>query len=397
MKNHWVTFFFGTIHVKVEGKGVERFINQLTRSKLIIWNVKRQGTSAITFYIRLQDLHKLRHLVRKFDCKISFLSGQGAPFLWKRTLKNAGFFAGFLLFFVVITILSNIVWGIDIKGASPQMEHQMRKELNRIGVKVGKLQFYIDDVETIQRKLEDRIPNITWVGVELSGTTYHFQVVEKNIPTPPDQLPPQNLVSTKKAVIVDMFVENGQKMVNVNQFVNKGQLLVSGIIGNEHNSKQVAAIGKILGKTWYKTNVQMPLQSDFQVYTGSEKRKYSLQIGSLSIPLWGFGKIEYKHYNTEVEKHKIKFLKWALPFKYKETTIREKENAKRNYDERDAITAAKQLARSDLKAQLPSDAKIVDEFVLQQKVENGKVNLSIYFQVIENIAKAKPITQGDFE
>lgn len=397
MKNHWVTFFEGTIHVKVEGKGVERFINQLTRSKLTIWNVKRQGTSAITFYIRLQDMNKLRHQVRSYDCRISFLSGQGAPFLWKRTLKNAGFFIGFFLFFVVITLLSNIVWGINIKGASPQIEHQIRKELNRIGVDVGKLQFFIDDEETIQRKLEDRIPNITWVGVKLSGTTYHFQVVEKNNPTPPDKFSPQDLVASKKAVIVDMFVENGQKVVNINQYVNKGQILVSGIIGNEHNSKMVAAIGKVLGKTWYKTDVQMPLQSDFQVYTGSEKRKYSLQIGNMQIPLWGFGKIKYKSYDNEEEGHKIKFLKWTLPIKYKETTVREKEKAKRDYSEKEAINAAKEIARSDLKAQIPSDAKIVDEYVLHQKVENGKVNLSIYFQVIENIAVAKPITQGDFE
>ncbi|MGE8206203.1 sporulation protein YqfD [Heyndrickxia sp. NPDC080065] len=397
MKNHWVTFFGGTIHVKVEGKGVERFINQLTRSHLTIWNVKRQGSLAVTFYIRLQDLQKLRHQVRGFDCKISFLTGQGAPFLWKRTLKNAGFFAGFFLFFVVITILSNVVWGIDIKGASPQMEHQIRKELDRLGVQVGKLQFFMDDVQTIQQKLEDRIPSITWVGVDLNGTTFQFQVVEKNIPTPPDKLPPQDLVANKKAVIVDMFVENGQKMVSINQYVNKDQLLVSGIIGNEHGSKQVAAIGKILGKTWYKSDVQMPLQSDFQVYTGSEKRKYSLQIGSVSIPLWGFGKIKYKNYDTEVEGKSIKFLKWTLPIKFKDITIREKEIVKRTYNEKQAINAAKEIAQSDLKGKIPSDAKIVDEYVLHQKVENGKVNLSIYFQVIENIAKAKPITQGDSE
>ncbi|QQZ10826.1 sporulation protein YqfD [Heyndrickxia vini] len=397
MKNHWFTFFGGTILVKVEGKGVERFINQLTRSSLIVWNVKRQGSSAITFYIRLKDVHKLRHQVRKFDCKISFLSGQGAPFLWKRTLKNAGFFAGFLLFFVVITLLSNIVWGINIKGASPQIEHQIRKELDNLGVHVGKLQFFIDDVETIQRKLEDRIPNITWVGVDLNGTTYHFQVVEKNIPEQAEKQSPQNLVANKKAVIVDMFVENGQPVVKVNQYVKKGQLLVSGTIGNEHNEKKVAAIGKVIGKTWYKVDVNMPFKSEFQVYTGNEKRKYSLEIGSVSIPLWGFGKIEYKDFDKETQSHNIKFLKWQLPIKYENTTIRENEKVERNYTKNEAINAAKEIAKSDLKAKIPSDAKIIDEYVLHQKVENGKVDLSIYFQVTENIAKAKPIIQGDAE
>ncbi|MGW9607697.1 sporulation protein YqfD, partial [Heyndrickxia sporothermodurans] len=133
------------------------------------------------------------------------------------------------------------------------------------------------------------------------------------------------------------------------------------------------------------------------VYTGNEKRKYSLKIGSVSIPLWGFGKIEYKDYDKETESHKIKFLKWSLPIKYENTTIRENEKVERNYTKNEAINAAKEIALSDLKAKIPSDAKIIDEYVLHQKVENGKVDLSIYFQVTENIAKAKPIIQGDAE
>lgn len=80
-----------------------------------------------------------------------------------------------MLFFIVITILSNIIWGIQIKGASPQLEHQIRKELDKLGIHIGKLQFFVDDVETIQRKLEDRIPELTWIGVELNRTTFHFR------------------------------------------------------------------------------------------------------------------------------------------------------------------------------------------------------------------------------
>ena len=144
MKNHWVTFFGGTVQVLVEGKGVERFINQLTRSDLVIWNVKRQGTSAVTFFIRLHHIHQLRHHVKKYECRVSFLGGQGAPFLWKRIMKNGGFLAGLILFFAIITVLSNVVWGIQIKGASPKTEYQIRKELSHMGIHVGELQFFIE-------------------------------------------------------------------------------------------------------------------------------------------------------------------------------------------------------------------------------------------------------------
>ncbi|KHD85197.1 sporulation protein YqfD [Heyndrickxia ginsengihumi] len=397
MKNQWVTFFRGTVYVKVEGKGIERFINQLTRSNLIIWNVKRQGTMAVTFYIGLNDIHQLRKHVRHFDCRIHFLRGQGAPFLWKRTLKNAGFLLGFFLFFIIITLLSNMIWGVDIKGASPKTEHQIRKELDKLGVRVGNFQFFMDNVETIQHKLTNEVPNVTWIGVNLQGTTYHFQVVEKNTPKKNKKLAPQHLVANQKAVIEDMYVEQGKPVVKIHQYVKKGQLLVSGIIGNDKEKYPVAAKGKVYGETWYKSNVELPLKSDFQVYTGNEQRKHEIKIGKFRIPVWGFGKVTYKKYDKAEVEHYIRFLKWTLPIQYVETTFRKKEEVHREYTKQEAINKAKLLGKSDLKTKIPNDAKIKDDYVLQEHVDNGTLKLSIYFQVIENIAKAKRIPQGDLE
>ena len=98
----------------------------------------------------------------------------------------------------------------------------------------------MDDVDTIQRKLSDRIEVLTWVGVELKGTTYHFQVVEKQQPEKVEETSPQNLVAEKKAIITHMFVEKGKSIVKVNDYVGKGQLLVSGIIGTEKEPEIVS-------------------------------------------------------------------------------------------------------------------------------------------------------------
>lgn len=72
-----------------------------------------------------------------------------------------------------------MVWRIDITGAKPETEHQMMKHLEEIGVEKGRLQFLILSPEKIQKSLTNGIENITWVGVELKGTTFHMKVVEK--------------------------------------------------------------------------------------------------------------------------------------------------------------------------------------------------------------------------
>ncbi|AZU63374.1 sporulation protein YqfD [Neobacillus mesonae] len=394
MKNQWIVFLFGRVTVKVTGKGIERLLNTLMRNGIHIWNVKRHGTDTITFKIKLQDALSLRHLARKSGCRISFLGRSGAPFLIKRMLKNSGFLIGAAMFLLIVFLLSNVIWGIDIKGAKPATEYQIRQELDKIGVKIGKFQFFVDNAEGIQRQLTNNIGEITWVGVELKGTTYHLQVVEKNEPKQPEKLSPRNLVAKKKAVIVRMDIDDGQKMVDKNDYVAKGQLLVSGVIGQEGEEPQlVAAKGDVWGEIWYMGHVELPIKSAFNVYNGKEKRKYSLLLGSFEIPVWGFGKPEFKDYKTEKTIHKLHFLKWELPISYVDKTIREREKYIRTYTEKEAEEKAIEMARNDIKKKVDDDAIFKEEKILHKKIKNGKVILDIHFKVIENIAVGQPITK----
>lgn len=397
MKNQWIEYFGGIVTVKTSGKGIERLINQFSRNEIHVWHVKRHGNEAVTFNMKLTDVKKMRVVVRNSDCKIEFLRRTGMPFLFRRVLKNSGFVVGAFACLMVILLLSNMVWDIEIKGAEPATEHKIRKELNEIGIKKGKLQLFVGNAESIQRKLTNNIKEITWVGVELKGTTYHLQVVEKNEPEKPEYLSPRHLIAKKKAVIVDMFVEEGQSVVNVNDHVKPGQLLVSGFIGKEGQTKTVPAKGEIYGETWYTTKVTLPLKTILQVLNGNEKVKHYIGIGKWEIPIWGFGKVDYKKFETESNKKNIRFLKWDLPISYKNKTIRESEEITKIYRNDEAFEEAKSLARNDIKKLLSENAIIKGEKVLHKSVENGKVSISMHFQIIENIAEGQPIIQGDTE
>ncbi len=394
MKNQWIIFLYGRVTVKISGRGIERLLNVLTRNGIDIWNVKRHGADTITLKIKLADVMKIRHLARKSGCRISFLERSGAPFLLKRMVKNSGFLIGAAMFIVIVFLLSNVIWGIEIKGAKPATEYQIRQELDKMGVKIGKFQFSVDNAEGIQRKLSNNVNQLTWVGVELKGTTYHLQVVEKNEPKQPKKLKPRNLVAKKKAVIVRMDIDDGQKKVDVHDYVEPGQLLVSGEIGQEgEETKLVAAKGEVWGETWYKSHVELPIKTTFHSYNGKEKRKYYILIGGLKIPVWGFGKHGFKEYKTEKNVHKLHFLKWELPLSYMDKTIREQEALIRTYTNKEAEKKALELAKKNIKKLVAEDAIIKDEKILHKVIKNGKVILDIHFKMIENIAVGKPITK----
>ncbi|MDP4083469.1 MAG: sporulation protein YqfD [Bacillota bacterium] len=392
MKNQWIEFLFGRVTVRVAGKGTERFINILIRNGLHIWDVKRHGTETITFKMRLQDALKMRKYARRSECDITFLQRSGAPFLLKRSLKNSGFIIGAAIFLFLILLLSNVVWGIEINGAKPATEHQIRKELDKMGVKVGKFQFFIDNVETIQKKLTNQIGALTWVGVELKGTTYHFQVVEKNQPKAPEVLSPRNLIAKKEATIVNYYVEKGKTVVDVHDHVKVGQLLVSGLIGKEGEEIPVAAKGEVWGETWYRSQVELPLKTKFYVFNGKEQQKHSILLGKWEIPIWGFWTPKFKEFETEENIHKIHFLKWDLPISMVNSTVREREEVVRTYGVQEAFKIAVELAKKNvIKNHLDEEASIKDEKILHKSIVDGKVKLEVLFIAVENIAKAQPI------
>ncbi|MFF2286252.1 sporulation protein YqfD [Peribacillus butanolivorans] len=395
MKNQWTNYYTGYVKVKAYGRGAERLINMLTRRGLHIWDVKRVGSESLIFHMDFRDIPKLRQVMRKSDCKVKFMQGKGVPFLLKRVMKNSGFLAGLIAFLLCIFVLSNMVWGIDVQDAKPATEHAIRKELDKMGVKIGKVQFFVDDVDTIQRKLSDRIGALTWVGVELKGTTYHFRVVEKRQPKEIEKTSPQNLVASKKAIITDLFVKKGQSIVNVNDYVGKGQLLVTGVIGKEDKPEIVSAQGVIKGKTWYKAEVKVPLKTKLSVLNGNETSKHYIKMSGFSLPIWGFKDPGYEKQEKETTVRPFHFLKWELPISYKVVTLRSKDDIVRSYTKEEAIKEGEKMARADLQKLLDEEDEIVGEKILHESIENGKVKLYIHYQVIEDIAIGQPIIQGD--
>ncbi|HWO97971.1 MAG TPA: sporulation protein YqfD [Bacillus sp. (in: firmicutes)] len=396
MKNQWTNFIAGTVTIMIKGKGIERFLNHCFRQQLLLTNIERLDEECVKATILLRDIPAIRSIVRQSECKIYFSRKRGLPFLTKRMWRNGGFVIGLGIFFLLTILLSNMVWNIEIKGARPHTEHQILKELDKMGVKRGKLQFFIKNPESIQRELTNNIHNLTWVGVELRGTSFHFQVVEKNKPKQPKRVSPGHIVAKKKAVITKLFVENGQPLVKVNDVVQPGQLLVSGVIGKEDYERVVGAKGEIYGETWYKSVVEVPLKTNFRVVTGESFTKHALYIGKVKIPIWGFFQNEsYKNQKVEELKKPLYFLKWQLPLAYETVTVQEEEMVTRKYSVEQAVQKGKEIGRDELISKLDTDAKVKNEKVLHQANDNGKVRITIYYQVIENITTTQPIIQGD--
>lgn len=395
MKNQWTNYLKGYVKVKVTGRLIEQFLNHCVRENITVWEIKRLNNEEISGYLKLDDVKKVRHLIRQYECKLSFKNRNGFPFFIPKMIRNSGFVSGIISFLIIVLLLSNMVWNIEIEGAKPDTEYQLENTLEEIGIKPGKFQFLLPSLDEIQRDLTSKLDMISWIGVDIRGTTFHFEVVEKKEPEKPKLYNPRHLVSKKKGVIYDYFIEEGQPLIEINDFVNKGDILVSGIIGKEGNTEIVAAKGTVYGEVWYKSNVTVPLKTTFNVFTGETKTKHQLSFSSFTLPFWGFGENKFSEYEIQEYNKPLYFWKWELPLAYQKKIIREKEVIRRQYNQGEAEDVAMKMAKKELKDHLEEESTIKGEKVLRKSIENGKVKLTIHYQVIEDIAVEQPIIQGD--
>ncbi|MBY6035441.1 sporulation protein YqfD [Fictibacillus nanhaiensis] len=391
MKSKWNNNLKGYVRVEIIGQDSSSFINACMESGIQIWDIQPLSNDRILVSVSIADIRKAKRILKEKKLKIRIKEKIGTPFLLMRMWKRNGFILGMISFIFLLFLLSNMIWNINVTGANPKTEYELRKAAVELGITKGKFIFLLPNVREIQRELTEKMKNVTWIGVTQHGTQYRFEVVEKEIPKAKPISGPRHLVATKEAVIHSLFVEKGQPVITINDYVQKGSLLVSGYIGKEKKPELVSAKGKILGEVWYQTQVEVPLNTSFQTYTGKCKNRHYVTLFGMNLPIFGFSDGEFQDKTETLNETPLYLAKWKMPISYLKKEIRETDGIKRSYTKTEAIEVGKEMAKKELLKKLPEDAKIKGEKVWQQNVSNGKVKLTMLYQVIENIASEQPI------
>ncbi|MFD2046102.1 sporulation protein YqfD [Ornithinibacillus salinisoli] len=405
MKQIQGSFITGYVTIVVKGHMPELFFQDCINKGVMVWEIKRVDKQACSGNIKLQDINKIKKIKRGKNYKVSFVNKKGYPFILSRFFRRKEIFIGMVLSILFIFFLSNIVWKVEVTGVPKDIEEKINKQLNNYGVHPGAWSFSVDKPGEIQRMLTDDIPELLWVGVHKKGTTFILEGVEKTIVEEEEVQGPRNLIATKKGVIKNMYVSKGLPKVEINDYVEPGDILVSGTLNEVETSDDegekknksivVASEGEIIANTWYETEVTVPIQANYELLTGNHEKKYYLGFGDFHLPVWGFESPDYEHTHREDTENALYFFKWKLPISFIETTLSEKTYNAIERTKEEAIQAGIQQAKQELQLQLGQDAEIISEKVLHESVENGKVKLSLYITVEEDIAKAQPINQGD--
>lgn len=391
MRNGLREWVDGHITITVRGKRFERLLNMAVRDGIRIWNIRRVGSEMSRCDILIRDYFRLRPLLKETGCRSHVEQRDGLPFWLLRMRRRSGLAIGAFLFFIGLYMLSSFIWSVEVSGTKHIDPQRVIRAAEQIGIKEGAWKVKLKEPLLLQKELMSLLPETTWIGIEMKGTKVLLQVVEKEEPVLPLPTSPRHLVAKKRAVIHKILPEVGKSQVTNNQVVEKGQVLISGIIGNDSRQQAVSARGKVQGEVWYVSDTSVPLTQTHYRLTGEKQEQQYLLIGSYAVQIWPWKKQVFALSQSSEERFVPSYAGFTSPVGWKTVTELETQSVKEQMSAEEATELAKRFAREDILQKAGKDAFIQDEKVLHVTSENGKVYVSIHFSVIEDIAVEQPL------
>ena len=269
----------GSILFEVRGGYPERMINLCVKNGIPLWDGKRLE-GAFQARTTAAGAKRLPELARKSGLLLTIRQRQGLPRWLERSKKRIGLLAGAAVAGAALILSSSIIWNIQVTGNHRLSTEEILSVLQELGVHRGTFREGVD-VRNVERQMMLHLDDLSWVAVNLKGSTASIRVRERVLPPEIlDVTTPSNIVSTSTGYITAMDVFEGQAVVDVGDAVTQGELLVSGIMedGNGKN-RTVRSRAKITARVEDTLAVTIPLtQTDF-LCRGVETRH--------SLILWG--------------------------------------------------------------------------------------------------------------
>ncbi|MCL6605731.1 MAG: sporulation protein YqfD [Paenibacillus sp.] len=396
MKEAPLSWLRGVLTLHVTGPQVELFINALAGLGIVIWDVK-PTKGGLNLKLQLKDFYALRPLLKKTGCRIHIIGRQGLPFITARLLRRKFFAAGLLLFGIALFLLSSMIWSVDVEGNEQIATEDVLDAARQEGVFPLQWIWRMDDPDKLSRDLTVRLPGISWIGIQRTGTAIKIQIVEAVQPEKKPLYSPRHLVSRTDAVVTEIYAEQGRPVVGRNTRVKKGDILISGALGDEENIEYVVAKGEVKGLVWHEYNINVPLKAKVNVYTGQRKDHTYLVLGKWAIQLWGYGESPFKKSSTLTEKVPLSWHTIETPIGWMTEKELELEVQTVTLTPQEARNQGLEIARNDILARYGNDSIIKSQKILHEKTENGKVYMKVLFEVEERIADELPIVYNQGE
>ena len=338
----------------------------------------------VIFIINYEDLELLSKLAN-----IKVIKYYGLVGIKKFLKKHYILLTSFILSYLIIIILSNVIFKVEIVTNNQVLKDNITYYLNYYGIvkyKFVKSNKYIENVK--EKILLENKDTIEWISINREGVKYVVNVTPRVISNRVSIDKPSNIVSKKDALIKYLVVTGGSSVKEVNDVVKKGEVIISGdVVKFDKVVGTTRSKGKVFGEVWYTVNISIPFKHVIYEKTGETINHIYLDIFGHKFTLVG-------HYITNNSINEVSVLvdKPYLFFKLMKES-KELYNYKEvNLNSESAFKEALKRADKSISNKLDTNEYIIERKVLKKDVFSSKIDIELFYRVYENIGEEKEIT-----
>lgn len=375
-------FLLGYVRFRASGDFPERFLNLCAGNNIGVWNISRRS-GAIEACAFAKDYKKMRKIRGQTRVRLRILTRHGFPFFKNRYRKRMGFALGFVMFFLILNVMSKFIWTVNIVGAEEVPREKITAALAEIGVAQGSRISGIDAVNARQQLLLE-VPELSWAAINIEGTKATIDVKEvRKIPESKASDTPCNLKAVRDGRIVSSQITEGTRMFQVGDAVVAGDLLVSGIIQHANGLTSLKhAAGSVIAETNREICYTAKYEQTEIRRTGEVSTRSVLRFFGVDIPLY-LGSV-HGEYEKATEEWNMKVMGESLPISVITADFYKTEEVVAILNVDSALILAREQIKELEKEQLKG-AEIISSAETVEQTEAG-VQVTVKYVCRENIA-----------
>jgi len=377
------------IKIRITGKNPDYILKELIKRNINIYHLEKNYKNIIIIvdyndYLKILDI--------KTTYKIKVLNKYGISKIIDIFRNNKYFFIFIILGIILNIFLSNIIFEVEVIHPNKSIIKLVEKDLKQLGISKYKFKVSYKRKEEIKEKiLSLEKDKIEWIEIENIGTKYIVNVERRKINKDNNNCPYRSIISKKEAIIMDINSSSGEIIKKKNDYVSKGEVIVSGIIHNKEDAvSKRCAKGIIYGEVWYKVLVDIP-----KIYKNEELTN-NINYG-ISIDLFDKNIDLHKKMNSFKEYKSNIINSYFIPINISYTKYRKTNIIKKIYDINNVDDIAIKLSSKKIEKNLTDEECILSKKVLKKTINNSKIEVEVFFKVKENITDYQDISNIDIE
>ncbi len=387
MKNKSLEVVKSKVKLRIIGKNVNRFLLRLSKNSISLLSIEKKNKDECYLIIYFKDYELLQQLNTIYDIHIIEYGGWAKE--KKQLNKNKWILLFLTLSIVFLYFLSKMIFEIEIVTNDQNMKNVLMKELKSLSIDKYHFQKSYQELQIIKEKiLENHHTDIEWLEIEKIGTKYRVRFEPRIVEPSKIEEGYRHLIASKNAIIKKVESSKGQIIKGMNDYVKKGDIIVSGYVSlNDSVKETVSATGIVYGEVWYEVEVFYPFGYYEQTKTGRKKDVYVVEFLSHQIELFNF-----HPFYDKIVNNKTVLEKRGFPIRF----------IKQNQEEVNTISAIETVEEATLKAvdlaqkkitdKLENEEKILKYKIINRVIENNGVRLKVFFSVYEDITDYLEIT-----